>query len=263
MSPPTSGSPWREVEDGGAVIAGDCIPAGYDVGCCLYAVHHNEDYFPDSYTFSPERWLQGESTVSNEWRALAIKSFKPFSLGPRSCAGRSMALLELSLTIAKLLWSLDFRRAEGASGELGEGKPEATNGRHRPKEYQLTTHIASSGTGPRLEFRPRRIEVVGHSSLSDRSPYLQNWEFRSCIHLSPQVHSTSSSSSLKHPTSFGETIHRKQTRRGKAKSDSSRLSQRNISNSFDHKPSSTHILNCLLQCNSSKVKLCSQVPRSL
>ena len=157
MSPPTSGSPWREIENGGAMVAGDYVPASYDVGCCIYAIHHNEDYFPDSFTFSPERWLPTESSMSNERRELAANSFKPFSLGPRSCAGRSMALLELSLTTAKLLWSMDFRRAEDGSGELGGGRAGATNGRHRSKEYQLNTHITSSGTGPALEFRPRRV----------------------------------------------------------------------------------------------------------
>ena len=155
MSPPTSGSPWREIERGGAVIAGEYIPCGLDVGCCLYAVHHNEDLFPDSYIFSPERWLPGESHSLHE-RELAAKAFKPFSLGPRSCAGRSMALLELSLTTAKLLYLLDFRRAED-SGELGEGKPGLTNGRHRLNEYQLTTHITSSGIGPRVQFRARNV----------------------------------------------------------------------------------------------------------
>ena len=157
MSPPTPGSPWREVERGGAVIAGEYVPHGYDVGCCIYAVHHNEAYFPDSFTFSPERWLPDEPIYSQGHSKLAAKAFKPFSIGPRSCAGRAMAMLELNLTMAKLLWSLDFRRAEDGSGDLGGGKPGSTNGRHRVNEYQLRTHITSSGIGPRLQFRPRII----------------------------------------------------------------------------------------------------------
>lgn len=155
MSPPTPGSPWREVERGGAIIAGEYIPHGYDVGSCLYAVHHNENYFPDSYAFIPERWLRGETAMSDEHYESAIKAFKPFSLGPRSCAGRSLALLEMSLTIAKLLWVSDFRRAEDQLGCLGEGRAGATYGRHRPLEYQLRAHITSSGVGPRLQFRAR------------------------------------------------------------------------------------------------------------
>jgi len=155
MSPPTPATPWREVEKGGAVVAGQSIPAGYDVGCCLYAVHHNEEYFPDSYTFSPERWLSEDISISYERRELATKAFKPFSLGPRSCVGRSLALLEPNLTTAKVLWSLDFRRAGGKLGNLGGGKAGATNGRHGSEEYQLTAHITSSGMGSILEFRPR------------------------------------------------------------------------------------------------------------
>lgn len=158
MSPPTSGSPWREVERGGALVDGKYFPAGYDVGCCLYAVHHNEAYFPNSFEFIPERWLQNEFTVLPEQHQLATNACKPFSIGPRACAGRSLAVLELSLTTAKILWGLDFRRAEGYLGSLGEGKAGAPIGRHRTNEYQLISHITSSGIGPRLQFRQRKLE---------------------------------------------------------------------------------------------------------
>ena len=159
MSPPTSGSPWREVEQGGALVAGKYIPSGYDVGCCLYAVHHNESYFPDSFKFIPERWIESEPTVSPEQRRLAADALKPFSLGPRACAGRSLAMLEMSLTTAKILWALDIRRAKGPLGSMGEGKVGAPMGRHRVNEYQLISHITSAGKGPRLQFRPRKIEL--------------------------------------------------------------------------------------------------------
>ena len=159
MSPPTSGSPWREVEQGGASVAGEYFPSGYDVGCCLYAVHHNESYFPDSFKFIPERWIESERVVSLEQRQSAVNALKPFSLGPRACAGRSLAMLELSLTTARILWSLDFRREPGAAGSLGEGKLGAPPGRHRIKEYQLISHITSSGKGPRLQFRRRMSQT--------------------------------------------------------------------------------------------------------
>ena len=160
MSPPTSGSPWREVEQGGALVAGEYFPCGYDVGCCLYAVHHNEAYFPDSFRFMPERWIESDLTISPEQRQLATGALKPFSLGPRACAGKSLAILELSLTTAKVLWALDFRRAKGPFGSLGEGKPGAPVGRHRINEYQLISHITSSGKGLRLQFRQRKFEMA-------------------------------------------------------------------------------------------------------
>ena len=155
MSPPTSGAPWREVQDGGVLVDGELFPSGCDVGCCLYALHHNEAYFPDSFTFAPERWITGESFVSKDQRERAANAVKPFSLGPRGCAGKSLALLELSLTTAKVLWAMDFRRAAGPQGDLGQGALGSSEGRHRPKEYQLFTHITSSGHGPVLQYRRR------------------------------------------------------------------------------------------------------------
>ena len=157
MSPPTSGSPWREVEQGGSLVAGRNFPSGYDVGCCLYAVHHNETYFPNSFEFIPERWIESELAVSPEQRRLADGALKPFSLGPRACAGKALAMLELSLTTAKILWTLDCRRAEGPLGSMGEGNIRAPVGRHRVNEYQLISHITSSGEGPNLQFRRREL----------------------------------------------------------------------------------------------------------
>ena len=100
MSPPFSGSPSREVEQDRALVAGEYFPSGYDVGCCLYAVHHIEAYFPDSFRFMPERWTESELTVTPEQRLLAAGALKAFSIGPRACAGRWLAMLELSLRIA-------------------------------------------------------------------------------------------------------------------------------------------------------------------
>ena len=155
ISPPTTGCLWREVEQGGVTVAGLHIPTGCEIGCSTYALHHNEDYFHDSFTFSPERWLPAESKMSREQYELASRAYKPFSLGPRSCSGRAIALLQIKLTMAKLLWEMDFRPAKGELRKVGEGKIGAKDGRHRPHEYQLRTHITAVGVGPLLEFRSR------------------------------------------------------------------------------------------------------------
>lgn len=44
-----------------------------------------------------------------------------FSLGNPACAGKAMAYMELSLTVAKVLWCFDFHSASGEAGELGGG----------------------------------------------------------------------------------------------------------------------------------------------
>ena len=55
MSPATPGFPSREVLSPGLVVDGQRIPPGIDVGSCIYALHHNADYFEDADEFIPER----------------------------------------------------------------------------------------------------------------------------------------------------------------------------------------------------------------
>jgi len=158
MSPSTPGAPWREVQKGGAIIDGMFIPAGYDVGTCIYSIHHCEEYFPQSYTFIPERWIPRQFT-SPEQLEVAYEAFNPFSTGPRGCPGRSLATLEICLTLARIIWEYDFRLAEGGLGRVGEGVLGNTKGRHRTDEFQLRTHVTASSKGPLLQFRRHRRAV--------------------------------------------------------------------------------------------------------
>jgi len=155
MSPSTPGAPWRETQAGGAIIDGSFIPTGYDVGTCIYALHHREDYFPHSYTFWPERWIPG-ALVSPDQFTTAHEAFHPFSLGPRGCPGRSLALLQISLTLARVVFAFDFRPAEGELGHVGEGTPGVSNGRHRLTEFQLGAHVTAYSKGPLLQFRAKK-----------------------------------------------------------------------------------------------------------
>lgn len=154
MSPPAVGSHWREVEPEGQNVDGEFVPGGYDVGTCIYAIHHNEEYFPNSFEFLPERWLPGFG-LSEEQLMAANKAFNPFSIGPRACIGRALAMTEISVTLARVIYSLDFRRSDGDLGKIGEGTPEGINGRNRVNEYQLASHLTSWSSGPMVEFRKR------------------------------------------------------------------------------------------------------------
>ena len=155
MSPPITGTLWREVGAGGIILDNEFIPEGYDVGVSLYAFHHNESLFPDSYTFQPERWIAGEGT-SPERLERAKNAFNPFSIGTRACAGRNMAYMELSDTLARTLWYLDFRRAEGPLGLVGAGTKGARDGRDRVKEFQVQEFLTVNHEGPYLQFRARK-----------------------------------------------------------------------------------------------------------
>lgn len=157
ICPPVSGTLWRELypEEQGKpfIVDGHVIPARTQVGVNIYALHHNEEYFSDSFAFRPERWLvEDESTLSRMHSA-----FGPFSLGPRGCAGKAMAYLEASLVIAKTIWRFDFEVAPGKEGELGAGIPDRGGGRDRPDEFQLYDTFGSRHDGPNLVFRVRDL----------------------------------------------------------------------------------------------------------
>lgn len=155
MSPPVGSPPWREVGAGGEMVAGEALPEGCSVGTGIYSMHHNAKYFEDPHTFAPDRWLAdaGGGGNNNHTRA-----FMPFSTGPRSCIGRSLAYAEISLTTAMLLWRYDFRANPDQCDNVGRGRSVwgmETVGRTNPEEFQLIDWILGLVDGPVLQFRPR------------------------------------------------------------------------------------------------------------
>lgn len=177
MSPPSLTSLWREQDANDDsrepfIVDGHVIPRGTQVGVSLYSLLHNEEYFPDSFSFKPERWLDdlpdsssittttaaagvAADTEENTARANMRKAFVPFLIGDRSCAGKAMAYMEASLTLARTLWFFDFEVAPGKAGEVGGGKVGGTDGRGRPGEYQLEDIFVAAHQGPNLIFRER------------------------------------------------------------------------------------------------------------
>ena len=166
MSPSTLAPGWREQDPVSIargeylIVDGYAIPPGIQVAVSAYTLQHNPEYFPNPFTFSPERWLPLEDgTVdtdkSQELRATMKRSWAPFSLGDRSCAGKPMAYLEMSLAIARTIWYFDFEKAPGEAGKLGEGWPGRKDGRGKVDEFQLYDGIVVDHQGPSLVFTPR------------------------------------------------------------------------------------------------------------
>lgn len=162
IAPSSLGTLWRQQDLSTPnnarqpfVVDGHVIPPGVQVGINPYTLMHNAAYFPDPFTFKPERWLGPADSV--EVRTMR-RAHAPFALGDRGCAGKAMAYLEISLMLAKTLWYFDFERAAGEAGELGCGgckgvKGEA--GRQRKDEFQLYDIVTAAHDGPLLTFVPR------------------------------------------------------------------------------------------------------------
>ena len=155
MSPPVSGTLWREVCPGGIHIDNSYLPAGIDIGVNVYALHHSEEIYPDSYTYKPERWIVSKDNPK-EAVERARRAYSPFSLGTRACAGKSMSYIELSTAMGRTIWYTDFRRAEGPLGLVGAGVRGNKDGRHRVLEFQLQEHLTASHSGPFCQFRSRK-----------------------------------------------------------------------------------------------------------
>lgn len=159
IAPPIPGTLWREAVPPAKgkyeplIMDGLVIPPGTELGVNAFAIHHNEEYFPDAFTFKPERWLPSETSEAQ--RKVMYEAFTPFSIGDRGCPGKPMAYLECSIVIAKILWYFNFEAAAGKLGEVGGGTLGRRDGRGIPGEYQLYDAFSGLHYGPYLEFHPR------------------------------------------------------------------------------------------------------------
>ncbi|KAI1822711.1 hypothetical protein F4861DRAFT_540758 [Xylaria intraflava] len=65
------------------IVDGDVIPPGTQVGVNIYSPHHNEEYFPQSFKFLPDRWLSGA-----EMRLATYDALSPFFFGSGDALAR-------------------------------------------------------------------------------------------------------------------------------------------------------------------------------
>lgn len=158
MAPPVPGTLPREVCKGGALIDSHFIPAGVEVSTGIYSIHHNAEYFPEPYTYRPERWIVrdvdsiqaiGDSSnlhlyqgVARENVEVAQKAFCAFSFGPRGCVGKNMAYMEMMLAIASVLLLFDIELVGTCEGEQ----------RDEHVEFKLRDNLTAEHEGPMIRF---------------------------------------------------------------------------------------------------------------
>jgi cytochrome P450 len=146
----------REVCSGGLNVMGHEFAEGTVIGVPTYVLHHNELYFDCPFKYDPSRWLvkgKGEDTAegnSPEIIARQRQAFIPFSLGPRGCIGRNVALFELYISIARVLFLYDLRMQPGTE-HLGIGPF---------GEYKIRDYFIVGKEGPVLQFRPRQPKTA-------------------------------------------------------------------------------------------------------
>ncbi|KAF8782392.1 Cytochrome P450 4V2 like protein [Argiope bruennichi] len=78
-------------------ICGYQIPRGTTCVVLPHALHRDEEVFPDSERFIPDRFSQENSQSRNSY------AYVPFSVGPRKCIGQNLAMMKLMVIISTIL----------------------------------------------------------------------------------------------------------------------------------------------------------------
>ncbi|RAH79464.1 benzoate 4-monooxygenase cytochrome-like protein P450 [Aspergillus japonicus CBS 114.51] len=153
LCPPVPMDLPREVLPGGLRVLEWHFPAGTIVGVPTYALHHSPAHFDRPFVYDPSRWvLRGSETADSDAEGVSPAvmarqraAFAPFSIGPRACIGRNVAMLELEVSVARVLWLYDLRLTPGME-HLGVG---------HEGEYKMKDNFIVGKEGPILEFRRR------------------------------------------------------------------------------------------------------------
>lgn len=151
LAPAVPGSIPREASDPVVTVDGLVLPEGTGCGTSPYTIHRQPAYYREPLRYLPERWIEGSTckatnsawTVTNDEVDLARKAFCPFSIGPRGCIGKSMALMELRVTLARILYLFDLEMADNA-------------GEDKTGHFEMVDHFVASKSGPNVIVKRRR-----------------------------------------------------------------------------------------------------------
>ncbi|QKX59153.1 uncharacterized protein TRUGW13939_06285 [Talaromyces rugulosus] len=110
MYPPLTSGMVREVPTGGARIAGHYVPGDTLVEIQHWSVNHSKENWVDPWSFRPERFMV-DAKMAKE-RGDMLDAVQAFSIGPRNCIGRNLAITEMRLILAKILYNFDMKLAD-------------------------------------------------------------------------------------------------------------------------------------------------------
>jgi cytochrome P450 len=86
---------------------GITLKAGKSVMVSVYAIHHDEEIFPEPFVYKPERFM------GDNRKDLVNRYWFTFGDGPRNCVGIRFAMMELKYFIAKLIQNYHIQMAKG------------------------------------------------------------------------------------------------------------------------------------------------------
>jgi cytochrome P450 len=110
----------RLIGEGGLKVIDEDLPAGMWVSVPNFTIFRNAKYFDRPHEYIPERWIADESTwYSEDDVKLSQAAFQPFSLGPRHCIARNLALREMTFALARVFYLFDVEPVENSGRWMG------------------------------------------------------------------------------------------------------------------------------------------------
>ncbi|OBR14494.1 Cytochrome P450 [Colletotrichum higginsianum IMI 349063] len=97
----------RVVKPGGDYVCEKFVPEGTRVMVSQWPMYHNDEQFAQADSFIPERWL-GDPRFENDNKG----ALQPFSFGPRNCIGRNLAMSEMRVILARVIWNFEMQIAD-------------------------------------------------------------------------------------------------------------------------------------------------------
>lgn len=151
LSTPAPAPIPREVLPGGITVCGEYFPAGVEIGISPYNYMHQSSLFPDPEVFRPERWIVKDDGSNVEQVTKLRRHNATFSTGHRQCIGQNLALMEMHITMARLLWRFEPEiLSDGPKQEVWKG-----TGSMGLPEYKYLTRLMAHSDGPYMRFSCR------------------------------------------------------------------------------------------------------------
>jgi cytochrome P450 len=98
----------------GGSVSGHWVPGDTYVNVHPLSLARSPEIFHEPDVFVPERWLGEDPAFAKDQR----DAVQTFGIGPRSCIGRPLAMAELRLVFARLVWRFDLHEADTEAGRL-------------------------------------------------------------------------------------------------------------------------------------------------
>ncbi|KAF7937988.1 uncharacterized protein EAE97_007784 [Botrytis byssoidea] len=107
----------RLVPRGGGRVCGHHLPENIFVNVHPQSISFSAEYFHKPSEFHPERWLSANDP-SSPFYSDNRNAVQVLGVGPRSCIGRPLAMAELQLVLARMVWRFDLEKVDSVAGNL-------------------------------------------------------------------------------------------------------------------------------------------------